>query len=251
MDFHCGVLTEIECGAGRGAVQAHCVPGEAVNRTFSASPANPAPVPPDTPPVQPAARPRANPATHLALCLSALAGVALALLAAAALLAVQLHFEARDRALLHGHLEHARSLLGRVDNTAALSELPAHLAAAFGDQHALAVRVQDPLGQPMYEQAPVADMPPRLLARPAVAAPVPLVDWRQDDHVWRGSALLMRLALDGAAPLTVAMALDVGQDQAFVRRLGLVLSAYVLLMVPLLALLARWLVRRALRQAVD
>ena len=85
----------------------------------------------------------------------------------------------------------------------------------------------------------------------AVAAPVPLVDWRQDDHVWRGSALLMRLALDGAAPLTVAMALDVGQDQAFVRRLGLVLSAYVLLMVPLLALLARWLVRRALRQAVD
>jgi len=222
-----------------------------VNRTFSASPANPAPVPPDTPPVQPAARPRANPATHLALCLSALAGVALALLAAAALLAVQLHFEARDRALLHGHLEHARSLLGRVDNTAALSELPAHLAAAFGDQHALAVRVQDPLGQPMYEQAPVADMPPRLLARPAVAAPAPLVDWRQDDHVWRGSALLMRLALDGAAPLTVAMALDVGQDQAFVRRLGLVLSAYVLLMVPLLALLARWLVRRALRQAVD
>ena len=36
-----------------------------------------------------------------------------------------------------------------------------------------------------------------------------------------------------------------------VRRLGLVLSAYVLLVVPLLALLARWLARRALRQTID
>ena len=189
--------------------------------------------------------------TRPALWLGALAGLLLALLAAVALLAVQLHFEARDRALLHGHLEHARSLLAGVDDASALSGLPMQLSAAFGDEHALAVRIQDPLGQPLYEQAPVAAMPPRLLARPAVAAPVPLVDWRQDDHAWRGSAMLMRLALDGAAPLTVAMALDVGQDQAFVQRLGLVLAAYVLLAVPLLALLAWWLARRAVRMTND
>lgn len=196
-------------------------------------------------------RVRAASATHLALWLTTVTAVLLALLAAAALLGVQLHFEARDRALLHAHLEHARSLLGRIDDASALSDLPAELAAAFGDEHALAVRIQDPLGQPMYEQAPVAEMPPRLLARPAVAAPAPLVDWRQDGHFWRGSALLMRLALDGAAPLTVAMALDVGQDQAFVQRLGLVLITYLLLAVPLLALLAWWLARRALRMTND
>lgn len=188
--------------------------------------------------------PTPRPLTRLRPWLTLVVGVLLALLATVTLLAVQMHFEARDRALLHSHLERARILLARVDHTARLSALPGQLAEAFGDEHALAVRIQDPLNQPLYEQAPAAAMPPGLLARPAVAQPVPLVDWMEAGHFWRGSAMLMRMPMDGAAPLTVAMALDVGGDQAFVQRLRLVLIAYVLLATAAFGLLAWWLARR-------
>lgn len=192
--------------------------------------------------------PIARATRRLSLWLTLVAGVLLALLATVTLLAVQMHFEAQDRALLHGHLERARTLLARVDNTALLSALPAELAETLGDEHGLAVRIQNPLGQPLYEQAPIAAMPPRLLARPAVAQPAPLVDWVERGHFWRGSALLMRMPMDGAAPLTVAMALDVGKDQTFVQRLQLVLIAYVLLASAVFGMLAWWLTGRLLNR---
>ncbi len=188
--------------------------------------------------------PTARTPAWLGLWLTLIAGVLLALLAAVTLLAVQMHFEARDRQLLHSHLERARILLARVDHTARLSTLPTQLQDAFGDEHALAVRIQDPLGQPLYEQAPAAAMPMRLLAHPAVAQPVPLVDWMEAGHFWRGSAMLMRMPMDGAAALTVAMALDVGNDQAFVQRLRLVLIAYLLLATMAFGVLAWWLTGR-------
>lgn len=212
---------------------------------MSASPPDPAAVPQNAPSIKPStARTRAG-GGRLGLWLTIVTGVLLALLATVTLMAVQLHFEAHDRALLHSHLERARVLLARVDDTAALSQLPGELAAAFGDEHELAVRVQGPLGQALYEQAPAAAMPARLLQRPAVAPPVPLIDWTEAGHFWRGSALLMRLSMDGSAPLTVAMALDVGRDQAFVIRLRLVLAGYVLLATLGFALLAWWAARRA------
>ena len=109
------------------------------------------------------------------------------------------------------------------------------------------MRVQDPLGQPLYQQGPDTDLPEALLARPSAAAqPAPLVTWRQDGHAWRGSAMLIRMPLDGAAPLTVAMALDIAPQATFLTSFGWVLAGYVLLAALGLALLARWLVGRAL-----
>ena len=57
--------------------------------------------------------------------------------------------------------------------------------------------------------APPAALPASLMAQPSAAHPIALLQWQQDGHSWRGGALLMRLPLDGAAPLTVAMALDI------------------------------------------
>ena len=186
-------------------------------------------------------------ATRLALWLTAACALALALLAAVSLLALNLHFESRDRERLHAHLAEARALLSRVDQTAALAALPAQLQAHFSDERELAVRVQGAYGQPLYEQGPDAGWPAELLARPrAVAQPAPLVTWRHQGGAWRGSAVLLRLPLDGAAPLTVAMALEIGPQAAFLASFGWVLAAYVLLAALLLALLARWLARRAL-----
>ncbi len=186
-------------------------------------------------------------ATRLALWLTAACALALALLAAVSLLTLRLHFESRDRERLHAHLAEARAMLTRVDQTAALAALPAQLQAHFSDERELAVRVQGAYGQPLYEQGADAGWPAELLARPPAAAqPAPLETWHHQGGHWRGSAVLLRLPLDGAAPLTVAMALEIGPQAAFLTSFGWVLAAYVLLAALLLALLARWLAGRAL-----
>ena len=194
----------------------------------------------------PAPTQTAPPVRSLALTLTAAAALALALLAAVVLLVVQMHFEAGDRELLHSELEQARQVLASVDDAAALAQMPARLAALFDDQPALAVRIQGPLGQPLYEKLPKAAMPPALLTQPALAPPAPLLTWQTAGAHWRGSALVMRLSMDGAAPLTVAMARQVDRDQDFMQRLRLVLAAYVLLAALGLAALTRWACRRAL-----
>lgn len=191
----------------------------------------------------------ANPAAsarQLTLALSAAATLALALLATVVVLALQMHVEARDRSLLHRELEQARQILAGVDDAAALSAMPARLAAAFDKQAALAVRVQGPLGQPLYERLPHAAMPASLLARPALAQPAPLLNWQAADAHWRGSALVMRMPLDGSAPLTVAVALQVEQEEEFLQRLRWVLAGYVLLASAGFAALAWWACGRAL-----
>ena len=189
-------------------------------------------------------------ATRLALLLTAACALLLALLAVVSLLALQLHFESRDRERLHAQLQAARALLTSVDHAAALAALPARLHHAFADEGDLAVRVQGALGQPLYEQGPQASLPAHLLARPSPAQPAPLLSWHLDGRAWRGSAVLMRLPLDGAAPLTVALALDIGAQDAFVTRLRWTLIAYVLLAALAFALLARWLLGRAQSLAI-
>ncbi|QTD45117.1 hypothetical protein [Ottowia testudinis] len=191
------------------------------------------------------------PATRLAALLATACALLLGLLAAVSLLALHLHFEARDRALLHTHLQAARALLVGMDNTAALTALPARFEAAFADEPALAVRVQGAYGQPLYEQGPAAGLPPALLTRPSVSAqPAPLVTWRGGDgRTWRGSALAMRLPLEGASTLTVAMALDIEPHESFMASFRWTLIGYVLLAVAAFALLARWAAGRALARS--
>lgn len=227
------------CAAGTLAVDGHDCP--ALRRTAGTQPLN---IP---------TRPRLSrrpTATRLALWLTAACALALALLATVSLLTLQLHFESRDRLRLRAHLTEARALLTAVDNTAALAALPARLQAQLGDEAQLAVRVQGAYGQPLYEQGPDAGWPAELLTRPRAAAEAaPLVNWRHDGRSWRGSALLLRMPMDGAVPLTVAVALDVGAQTAFLTSFGWVLASYVLLAALALALLARWLAGRALAAA--
>ena len=194
---------------------------------------------------------RARAANRLTALLTAACALALGLLAAVGVLALQLHFEARDRAQLQAHLQAVRALLVSVDNPGALAALPARLQATLGDEPALAVRVQGALGQPLYEQGADAAMPPALLARPRSAQPAPLVAWRHAGRSWRGSALQMRMPLDGAAPLTVALALDIEPHAAFARHFGWALAAYALLATAAFAALARWAAGRALAAAAS
>lgn len=176
--------------------------------------------------------------------LVAVAALTLAVVAAASLLALHLFFESGDRDRLHAHLQEVSALLARVDDTAALAALPEWLHQRFGDEPGLAVRVQGAWGQPLYEQGAQAAMPAALLAQPRAAAPAPLVRWREQGRAWHGSALIMRMPLDGAAPLAVAVALDVQRQHAFFTALGAALLALVLAGWLALGLLAAW-ARRA------
>ncbi|MDO5623864.1 MAG: hypothetical protein Q4G71_04160 [Pseudomonadota bacterium] len=193
---------------------------------------------PPTPAPQPADA--ARPASARIWLLAGTGALAQALVASACLLALHLFFEAGDRERLQAHLQEANLLLARVDDAAALSALPARLQHSFSDEPGLAVRVQGAHGQPLYEQGAHTAMPPALLARPRSAPPAPLVSWHEDGHAWRGSALVMRMPLAGAAPLTVAMALDVQRQHAFLVSLRTMLLGCVLLGWLALAAIAVW-----------
>ena len=191
-------------------------------------------------------RPRgASLTVRLTLLFALVASGALALLGGVTLLALNLHFEAQDRDILHAHLQQARHLLARVDNTGALANLPAELNAAFATQKDLAVRVQGAVG-PLFEQRSEARMPIALLARAVTAPPAPLTTWQEEHHAWRGSAMVIPLPMPGAAPLTVAMALDIHHHEAFITSFRRALIGYVALAAVACALLGGWLVRRGL-----
>ena len=190
-----------------------------------------------------------SPAWRITCWVTAVLALALSLLAAVALLALNLHFEARDRERLHRHVEQARGLLARVDNTAALAGVPQTFVAEFGQRPDLAVRIQGAYAQPLWELRPEAQIPETLMDRPGLSPPAPLVTWRDDAHVWRGIAMRVPLPMPGAAPLTVAMALDIQPHEHFVANLRRVLIAYVLLATAIGALLTHWVARRQLRAA--
>ena len=77
--------------------------------------------------------------------------------------------------------------------------------------------------------------------------PAPLITWRSDDgRAWRGSALAMRLPMEGASTLTVAVALDIERHESFIASFRWALIGYVVLAALAFALLARWAAGRAL-----
>ena len=91
-------------------------------------------------------------------------------------------------------------------------------------------------------------LPPALLAQPSASSqPAPLITWHGDDgRAWRGSALAMRLPMEGASTLTVAMALDIERHESFIASFRWALIGYVVLAALAFALLARWAAGRAL-----
>ena len=184
--------------------------------------------------------------SRVALILTLATAVALALLAAVTLLAMSLHFEAQDRESLHQQMEKVRAVLARVDNAEALATLAPQLELVLGGQAHLAVRVQGAHGQPLFEQSTPAQWPRDLLARASPSDLAPLVTWRAGPSTWRGMARILRMPLDGAAPLTVAAALDVQDHESFLASFRIALIGYVTFAVLAFALLARWATRDTL-----
>jgi len=189
---------------------------------------------------------RASLGTRLTVLLATVASTALALMGGVTLWALDDHFEAQDRGTLHSHLQQARQMIAQVADQADLEALPAKFEYAFASHHDLAVRLEDAAGLSLFRQNAIT-VPAELLRRPDDAHPTTTLSWREGDHAWRGSAMLMPVSMSGAAPLTVAMALDIHHHETFISNFRKALIGYVLLTALGCAVLAWWAVRQGLK----
>ena len=189
---------------------------------------------------------RSSLGTRLTVLLTVAASVALVVLGGVTLWALDHHFEAQDQGSLHSHLQQARLMIAPVDDAAALATLPAQFHQAFASHHDLAIRVLDAGGRTLFEQNATA-MPVDWWRHPNDTHPAATMTWREGEHAWRGSAMLMPLSMAGVAPLTVAMALDIHHHELFITNFRHALMGYVLLTAAGCALLAWWAVRQGMK----
>ncbi len=124
---------------------------------------------------------------------------------------VEHHFEAQDREMLLGKVELARHILSAVTLRSGLDTLPAQLGSALVGHSGLSMTVLGAHRQILFA-TPNSAIPPALLptiSGPAQHTSTGLVVWNQDDHVFRGLAVVIPVALAEESPVTVAVATDI------------------------------------------
>ena len=157
--------------------------------------------------------------------------------------AIEHHFEELDHAELTGKLEHARHLIAQVGTTAQLERLAGPLGDAFLAHHDLVVRVLGPDGQVLLA-TPGVQLPAQVPTRVAELDAAPLWTWTQDGRSYRGLAATFPTAM--ATQVQVAMAIDSGHHDVFLRTLQRSLWLFVACSVLLMGLLGWVAARRGL-----
>jgi two-component system heavy metal sensor histidine kinase CusS len=182
---------------------------------------------------------------RLILLFSLLSSAVLLALGWAVSVAIERHFVELDHHALSGKVELARELVSRVDDAAALERVDEPLADAFVGHHDLVIQLADGDGRLRYRSAAIT-FPPALTALPRDDRQLPTVEWQSEGRRFRGVSARIAPAIPGAAPLTVAVAIDVGHHDDFIAAFQRSLALYVLLAALLMALAAWWATRRGL-----
>ena len=157
--------------------------------------------------------------------------------------AIERHFEELDRAELTGKLQHAQHLIAQVGTPAQLERLAVPLGEAFLAHHDLVVRVMGP-DQQVLLATPGAQWPTPWPVAAADLASAPLWTWTQDGRNYRGLAATFPTAM--ASQVQVAMAIDSGHHDAFLRTLQRSLWLFVACAVLFMGLLGWFAARRGL-----
>ena len=157
--------------------------------------------------------------------------------------AIAHHFEELDHAELTGKLEHARHLIAQAGTTAQLERLAGPLGDAFLAHHDLVVRVLGPEGQVLLA-TPGVQLPAQVPTRAAELDAAPLWTWTQDGRSYRGLTATFPTAM--ATQVQVAMAIDSGHHDVFLRTLQRSLWLFVACAVLLMGLLGWVAARRGL-----
>ena len=157
--------------------------------------------------------------------------------------AIERHFEELDRAELTGKLQHAQHLIAQVGTPAQLERLPVPLGEAFLAHHDLVVRVLGP-DQQVLLATPGAQWPAQWQEPATDLASAPLQAWAQDGRNYRGLAAAFPTAMDNQ--VQVAMAIDSGHHDVFLRSLQRSLWLFVACAVLFMGLLGWFAARRGL-----
>ncbi|HPT51286.1 MAG TPA: heavy metal sensor histidine kinase [Accumulibacter sp.] len=161
--------------------------------------------------------------------------------------AVEGHFIEQDMELLHGKIHLASHLLARQRLPADLPALRRHVDDSLVGHHGLAMAIVDQRGDILFA-TPEEPFPAAMLRHfpaPGEAAPR-LQTWDSDGRPWRGLATRLPAEESGAAPVLVAVAVDISHHRQFMQGFQQTLWTVVALAAALVGILGWLAVRRGL-----
>lgn len=129
---------------------------------------------------------------------------------------IERHFEEQDRDALAGKLMLARHAIERVATPQDLENLPTQLNDAMVGHHDLVVRVLGPRKEALLT-SPDVEFPQNWLAQVTGTPTTRLFTWSQGGHSYRGLAASIQTGIAGLPPLVVAVAIDIGHHQSFMK----------------------------------
>ncbi len=157
---------------------------------------------------------------RLTLIFAALSTAVLIAIGTIASLSVENHFAEEDMEEINGKLELIQNAFDKTSTTADIKNLPQKLNDALVGHHALLVTVYEPSGKILYSTH-AADFPEDILeTHPAhyKTKAATLRKWTLNQRPYRGLSVQMDTARELAAPLNVAIALDIEHHQVFIQR---------------------------------
>jgi len=131
---------------------------------------------------------------------------------------IERHFEELDREALQAKLMLAHHAIARVSTTAELARLPSQLSDTATGHHDLMVHITGP-DQQVLLTPPNGEFSGNWLPVDAAADGSQLLDWTVGASHYRGLVAAMPTGIPGAAPLQVAVAVDIAHHQIFMDTL--------------------------------
>ena len=134
---------------------------------------------------------------------------------------IERHFEELDREALQAKLMLAHHAIARVSTPAELLGLPAQLSVSATGHHDLLMHITGP-DQQVVLTAPNGEFVGNWqasIATPSTAQGEPLLQWSHNGSSYRGLVASMPTGIPGAAPLQVAVAVDIAHHQVFMDAL--------------------------------
>lgn len=127
---------------------------------------------------------------------------------------VDAHFRELDSLSLAHKTALARNAVSAVRDKAGLDELPRHLGAALIGHPGLSVAVIAPDGEILFS-TPESAFPPELIDGRRATESTKTVDWTRAGRYFRGYSTQTSAGIADLPPLTVAVALDIGEHAHF------------------------------------
>jgi two-component system heavy metal sensor histidine kinase CusS len=187
--------------------------------------------------------------TRLTLLFASVSMAVLLLLGLLVGILVERHFVEMDLVLLQGKLELVRHAFAQAPSPAAGGDLGQRLDAALVGHHDLAVEVRRGDGRLLYSSRDAA-VPPRLLA-PGGDGDEALGWQAADGRRYRGIGGVVSPAIAGDAGVMVAVAIDLGHHEHFMRSFRRALWSVVALAALLSGFLGWMVARRGLAPLRD